>query len=335
VENLLTRPSPPTRARPPATSGTVLVVDDMDSNRRLLARLLAAEGYQVHTAQDGDEALARVAECHPDVILMDVRMPHRDGFSACSVLKGQPDTRLVPVVLMTGAAERADRVHAIEAGADDFLTKPIDETELRARVKSLVLLKRYTDDLDSAESVILSLALTVEARDPSTEGHCQRLAAHAVNLGRRLRLPDDELAALHRGGYLHDLGKIGIPDAILHKPGPLTPDEYAHMKEHAIIGERLCGSLRFLSRVRPIIRHHHERLDGSGYPDGLRGDEIPWLAQIIGVVDVYDALTTWRPYKSALSVQAAIDELRQEVNRGWRSPVLVNEFLTTLGGSDV
>ncbi len=317
------------------SAGTLLVVDDVESNVRLLSRLLSLEGYRVHAAHDGQEALDAIEECRPDVILMDVRMPHRDGFSACEELKRRAETRLIPIVLMTGSAEREDRVRAIEAGADDFLTKPIDESELRARVKSLVRLKRYTDELDSAESVILSLALTVEARDPCTDGHCQRLAAYAVDLGRQLGLSEDELAALHRGGYLHDLGKIGIPDAILNKPGPLSPDEFEQMKEHAVIGDRLCGSLRFLARVRPIVRHHHERLDGSGYPDGLRGNAIPWLAQIIGVVDVYDALTTWRPYKAALPVEAAVEQLQREVDRGWRDPHLVNELIAAVRRGDL
>jgi putative two-component system response regulator len=235
---------------------------------------------------------------------------------------------LIPVVLMTGSAERADRVRAAEAGADDFLTKPVDEPELKARVRSLVRLKRYTDDLDSAESVILSLARTIEARDPCTEGHCERLSRYAVTLGERLGLPEEDLAALHRGGYLHDIGKIAIPDAILRKPGPLTPDEYDQMKEHSAIGERMCGSLRFLSRVKPIIRHHHERLDGTGYPDGLRGDEIPRLAQVIGIVDVFDALTTWRPYKAAVPVPEAVLKLRREVEQGWRDAALVDPFLS-------
>jgi putative two-component system response regulator len=310
----------------PAGTGVVLVVDDLASNLRLLERLLATDGYTVVTAADGAEALEVVHARRPDVVLMDVRMPVRDGFSACAELKGHADTRLTPVVLMTGSAERADRVRAIEAGADDFLTKPIDEPELRARVRSLVRLKRYTDDLDSAESVILSLARTVEARDPCTEGHCERLAEYAVTLGRRLGLQDEDLAALHRGGYLHDLGKIAIPDAILTKPGPLTAAEYDRMKHHAVIGEALCGELRALARVRPIVRHHHEKLDGSGYPDGLVGDEIPWLAQIMGVVDVFDALTTWRPYKKSMPPQQAIEQLESEVARGWRDRQLVAEL---------
>jgi putative two-component system response regulator len=306
--------------------GTVLVVDDVAANARLLERLLVADGYVVVIARNGEEAVTAVAACSPDAIIMDVRMPGRDGFSACSELKQNPETRLIPVVLMTGAAERADRVRASEVGADDFLTKPIDEPELKARVRCLVRLKRYTDELDSAESVILSLARTIEARDPCTEGHCERLARYAVALGEQLGLSDEDLAALHRGGFLHDIGKIAMPDAILQKPGALTPDEYARMKTHSVVGERLCGTLRVLARVRPIVRHHHERLDGSGYPDGLCGDQIPKLAQIIGVVDVFDALTTWRPYKEPVSAAEALRELEREAARGWRDPMLVREF---------
>jgi putative two-component system response regulator len=305
------------------TGGTILVVDDFVANVRLLERLLLAEGYAVLGAHDGDEALQAVSDGSPDVIIMDVRMPNRNGFEACHALKSQPATRLIPVVLMTGSTDREDRIRAIEAGADDFLTKPVDATELKARVRSLVRLKRYTDDLDSAESVILSLARTVEARDAYTEGHCERLARYAVVLGRRLGLPDEDLAALHRGGFLHDIGKIAIPDAILAKPGALTADEYTQMKQHTVIGEHLCGNLRVLARVRPIVRHHHELLDGTGYPDGLRGDQIPLLAQIIGVVDVFDALTTVRAYKRAFPWKDSLEEIRREVALGRRQARLV------------
>jgi putative two-component system response regulator len=311
-------------------AGTVLVVDDMTANLILLQRLLTAEGYVVLTANDGEEALSAVDRFLPDVILMDVRMPNRDGFSACSVLKARPVTRLIPIVLMTGSAEREDRVRAIEAGADDFLMKPVDQTELKARVRSLIRLKRYTDELDTAETVIMSLARTIEARDPYTEGHCERLARYAVLIGQRLGLPDEDLAALHRGGFLHDVGKIAIPDAILSKAGPLTVEEREQMRAHTTVGEHLCGELRALKRVRPIIRHHHERLDGSGYPDGLRGDDIPLLAQIIGVVDVFDALTTDRPYKAACAAGEALAELRREVTRGWRSAAIVDALASAV-----
>jgi putative two-component system response regulator len=311
-------------------AGTVLVVDDMTANLILLQRLLTAEGYVVLTANDGEEALSAVDRFLPDVILMDVRMPNRDGFSACSVLKARPVTRLIPIVLMTGSAEREDRVRAIEAGADDFLMKPVDQTELKARVRSLIRLKRYTDELDTAETVIMSLARTIEARDPYTEGHCERLARYAVLIGQRLGLPDEDLAALHRGGFLHDVGKIAIPDAILSKAGPLTVEEREQMRAHTTVGEHLCGDLRALKRVRPIIRHHHERLDGSGYPDGLRGDDIPLLAQIIGVVDVFDALTTDRPYRAACSADEARAELRREIARGWRSAAIVDALASAV-----
>jgi putative two-component system response regulator len=310
-----------------AHASTVLVVDDQASNLRLLERLLKNDGHAVVTAADGLEALNLVASSQPDMILMDVRMPNSNGFDTCQKLKQDPATRLIPIVLMTGSVEREDRIRAIEAGADDFLTKPVDEPELRARVRSLVRLKKYTDDLDSAEAVILSLALTVEARDPYTQGHCERLAGYAVSLGQRLGLPEEDLAALHRGGYLHDIGKVAIPDSILLKPGPLTAEEFEQMKQHPVIGDRLCGNLRALHRVRPIVRYHHERLDGSGYPEGLSGDAVPLLAQIIAIVDVFDALTTARPYTAVRTAEEAHEELRQEARRGWRNPQLVTEFV--------
>jgi putative two-component system response regulator len=317
------------RHAPHSGSRAILVVDDLETNRRLLERLLRAQGYRVILAEDGQGGLDAVHQESPDLVLSDIRMPRLDGFGLCRAIKTSPATRLIPVVLMTGATEVDDRMSAILAGADDFLTKPIDQLELEARVRSLTQLKRFTDELDSAEAVLRSLALMIEARDKYTEGHCQRLARYAVQLGAHLGLSDEDLAALNRGGYFHDIGKIGIPDAILLKPGPLTDDERALMQAHSAIGDRLCGDLRSLQRVRAIIRHHHERLDGSGYPDGLRGDEIPLLAQIIGIVDVYDALTSVRPYQEANSREHAFAELRREVALGWRRADLVEAFIET------
>lgn len=309
------------------STGKVLVVDDMKQNVEVLERLLVRDGYQVCTAMDGEAALEQVAAEAPDVILLDVTMPKLDGFEVCRRLKADPATRLVPIVMVTALEAREDKIRGIEAGADDFLVKPVNPHELKARVRSLVRLKRYTDDLDSAESVILSLALTIEARDPYTNGHCQRLASYATALGVQLDLSDSELAALHRGGYLHDVGKIGVPDSILLKPGQLTPDEFERVKQHPVIGESLCGQLRVLRSVRPIVRHHHEKLDGSGYPDALTGEQIPLLAQIVSIVDEYDALTTARPYREAMSSDAACEELNREVTRGWLRRDLVDEFL--------
>jgi putative two-component system response regulator len=258
---------------------------------------------------------------------MDVLMPKLSGYEACVRMKENPATRLTPVVLITALHEREDKIQGINAGADDFLTKPVNAHELKARVRSLVRLKRYTDDLESAESVILSLALVIEARDAYTDGHCQRLASYATALGSSLGLSDDDLAALFRGGYLHDVGKIGIADSVLLKTGRLSESEYRQIKEHPVIGDRLCGELRSLRHVRPIVRHHHERLDGSGYPDGLKGDAIPLLAQIMGIVDVYDAITTARPYKAAATAARAYEELMGEVRNGWRRVDLVEAFI--------
>jgi putative two-component system response regulator len=311
----------------PACAGRVLVVDDIEANRTLVARLLAPDGHHVTVAEDGRAALQSVMRDAPDLVLMDVMMPHLDGFEVCRAVKQNPSTRLVPVVLVTALQNSEDRIRGIEAGADDFVSKPFNAHELRARIRSLIRIKRYTDDLDTAEAVILSLALTIEARDKCTDGHCHRLAAYGSSLGRELGLGDDDVSALARGGFLHDIGKVGIPDAILLKADRLTRSEYDVMKQHAVIGDRLCGELRSLRRVRPIVRHHHERLDGSGYPDGLRGDAIPLLAQITAVVDVFDALTTSRPYKAAFPIDRAYDELTREADRGWHRRDLVDAFI--------
>ena len=308
-------------------TSSVLVVDDLEANGRLMERLLSRDGYRLRIAHDGLAALDAIAEDHPDVVLMDVLMPRLDGFEACRRIKDNPATRLIPVVLVTALADTNSRIKGLEVGADDFISKPFSEPELRARVRSLLRIKHYTDELDSAESVILSLALTIEARDGTTDGHCQRLAGYAAALGSAIGLETPEIAALRLGGFLHDIGKVGIPDSILMKPGALTTQEYALMKEHTVIGDRLCGELRSLRRVRPIVRHHHERQDGSGYPDGLHGDAIPLLAQIMGVVDVFDALTTPRPYKKALPVDRANSMLLDEVERGWRDRDLVQTFI--------
>jgi putative two-component system response regulator len=308
-------------------TGSVLVVDDLESNARLLERLLVREGHRVTLARGGLEALEIASREHHDLILLDVMMPTLDGFETCRRLKADSGTRLIPVVLITALQDADDRLRGLEVGADDFLRRPVQAAELVARARSLIRIKRYTDELDTAESVIVSLALTIEARDATTDGHCQRLARYAVAVGQELGLADEDIAALARGGYLHDIGKIGIPDAILLKPAKLTPSELAVMRQHPVIGDRLCGELRSLRTVRPIVRHHHERLDGSGYPDGLRGDQIPLLARIMSVVDVFDALTTERPYKPALSIDRACDELAAEVRRGWRDPVLVAALL--------
>jgi putative two-component system response regulator len=230
-------------------------------------------------------------------------------------------------VIVTAQGDRGDRLKGIEAGCDDFLVKPFDSSELHARIQSLVRLKRYTDELESAEAVILGLGATIEARDPTTNGHCQRLAHYATALGRWLGLDVSDLDALGRGGFLHDIGKIAVPDRVLLKDGKLNQRESRVMRKHPIVGDSLCAGLRSLNAVRPIVRHHHERLDGSGYPDGLRNGEVPLLAQIISTVDVFDALTTERPYRAARPYGEAFQVLTDEASKGWRDRVLVDAFI--------
>ena len=316
---------------PPPRRSRVLVADDTESIRALYHKLLASDGHEVIAVADGIAALAAVHETHPDVVLLDVTMPRLDGLEVCRRLKADPATRLTPVVLVTGLSDLQDRLKGIEAGADEFLSKPVHPTELRARVGSLTRMKHLLDALDSAEAAFMTLALTIEARDPTTSGHCERLARHAVALGKALGLGETDLQSLHRGGYLHDVGKVGIPDAVLLKPGPLTPAEFALMQKHPEIGDSLCAPLQSLRMVRPIIRCHHERLDGSGYPQGLRGDEVPLLAQIVGIADVYDALTSHRPYRPALAPEAAARHLVQEAEQGKFARAHVEAFLVEVG----
>lgn len=305
---------------------TVLVADDDPAVRGLLKRLLEQHRFRVETAADGGAALELVATVEPDLVLLDVLMPDLTGLEVCRRLKASAATRLLPVVLVTGSGEREDRIAGIEAGADDFLSKPFDSSELLARVRSLLRIKRYTDELERAESVLVALGRAVEERDPFTHGHCERLAVLAARLGHRLQLPPSRIEALERGGFLHDIGKITIPDAILGKPGPLTDEEREVIREHPAAGERICRGLRSLQPVLPIIRHHHERLDGSGYPDGLAGQEIPLTARILQIVDVYDALTNDRPYRKALPDEKALAIMETEVARGWWDPEIFDAF---------
>jgi putative two-component system response regulator len=323
-------PLPKTETTDAPNATRVLVVDDDETVAKFLRRALTLRGYTVETVPDGDAALRVLRERPADVVLLDVVLPGMNGYEICTRLKHDPETRLLPVVLITGMVERERRIQGVEAGADDFLTKPIDLHELLARVASLARIKRYTDDLDSVTAIITMLATMIEARDGYTTGHCHRMANFASALGRRLALPDHDVQALHRGGFLHDIGMLAIPESVLRKEARLTSEEFEIIKSHTVIGDSLCANLRSLEGVRPIVRHHHERRDGSGYPDGLTGDHIPLTAQIMGIVDVYDAMTSRRPYQDARPVDEAIDTLRKQVVIGWRSHELVEEFATMI-----
>ncbi|HEU5352244.1 MAG TPA: HD domain-containing phosphohydrolase [Terracidiphilus sp.] len=305
---------------------TILVADDNEMNRDLLSEILSAEGYRVICASDGIQALRVIREKQIDLALLDVMMPGKTGFEVCFSIKSRQETFFTPVVLVTGLKSVNERIEGIQCGADDFLSKPVNKEELLARVRSLLRLKEFTDELENAEAVLFSLALSIEAKDPYTKGHCDRLSEYSVALGNRLGVPQDHCVALRRAGVVHDIGKIGVAEHILVKKGPLTAEEWAVMKKHPVVGERICAPLKSFRLVLPIIRYHHEKLDGSGYPDGLKGDKIPLTARILQITDVYDALITDRSYRAALPHDVAIATMREEARRGWWDNALIDEL---------
>ena len=305
---------------------TILIADDHESSLAGLEGLLSLEGYKVVTARDGETALAEFFRVQPDLLLLDVNMPKLRGTEVCRRIKSNPETLLVPIVLITALTATQDRVAGIEAGADDFLNKPVRREQLIARVRSLLRLKAFTDELERAEAVLFALARSIEGKDPYTQGHCERLADYSARLGERMGLPEEEIRALRRAGIVHDIGKVAVPDSILLKPSRLTRSEQTILRLHPVVGERICASLKSFQLVLPIIRHHHEKMDGSGYPDGLRGKEIPLPVRVLQIVDVYDALSTQRPYKPALSAAAALDVMKNEVKKGWWDPRVLAAF---------
>jgi len=307
----------------------VLVVDDGPANRQLVQAYLAGLDCDVRLAEDGASALEQIKKEPPDLVLLDVQMPGMDGYEVCRRIKAGPRGRLLPVVMITALNQTDDRVRALESGADDFMAKPVERVELVARVRSALRLKALYNTLDSAEQVIFSLAAAVEAKDALTEKHTQRVAESARHLGARLGLPEVALDALYRGGMIHDIGKIGIPDAILLKPGPLNADETAVMRSHVLIGENIVRPLRSASTLLPIIRHHHERFDGRGYPDGLHAREIPRLARIVSVCDAFDALSNDRPYRPRLPVDQAVALLVDGAGHQW-DPEVVDLFVSEM-----
>lgn len=294
---------------------TILIVDDDAQNLKLLEGMLVTIDCKLIKATNGIDTLNIVNKTTVDLILLDVMMPQMDGFEVCQQLKASDATRLIPVVLVTALDDREAKIKGIDAGADDFITKPPNKMELVARTKSLIKLKRLNDNLASMEYVLFSLAKTVEAKDSYTKGHVERVSKLAIILGKKMGLSEREMEALRYGGILHDIGKITIPEKILNKPGPLSPEEIQVMKGHPVAGYNICLPLKKnLGYALEVIRQHHERLDGSGYPDGLKNEDLSPASRIMAVVDIYDALVTDRAYREGLKLEKALEILSQEAN---------------------
>lgn len=311
-------------------SSRVLIVDDNPQNIELLRTYLQAEGYETDEALDGEEALAAIERNEPDLVLLDVMMPKLNGYEVCERLKANEKTRFIPVVMVTALSEMEDKIRGLEVGTDDFLSKPFNRHELLARVRSLLRIRHYYADLDHSQDIIITLALAVEAKDPYTRGHSERVADYAGKLARLAGLAPREQKNIYRAGLLHDIGKIGVSEAYLHKPGPLSVDEQEIVRDHPVRGEQICKPLKSLKHILPAIRHHHERYNGKGYPDGLKGEDIPLEARILAVADIYDALTSDRPYRVGLPTERALDILQAEADQDNWDPHLVAIFVNYL-----
>jgi putative two-component system response regulator len=310
----------------PSYNPTILVIDDIDLNRRLLKGILKAAPYRILEAKRPSAAFSLLDSEKIDLIVVDLVMPEMSGMEFCQMLKSDRRTQFIPILMTTSVQGIESEVAGLESGADEYLLKPLKPALVRTRVRTMLRNKALVDSLEEAETILFALAQSVEHRDRYTGMHCERLAAYSIGLAQALGLSKHDQLALFRGGYLHDIGKISIPDSILFKRGLLTEAEWDAMRQHTIRGEEICRPMKTLKPVLPIIRSHHERWDGSGYPDGLRGEEIPLLARILQVADIYDALTTARPYKPAFPHQHAVAIMLEEARRGWRDPELVPLF---------
>lgn len=312
----------------------ILIVDDEEMNLNLLEAYLFNRGYELYTARDGQEALEKIFNYFPDLILLDVYMPKIDGLEVCRQIKGNDKTRLIPVILITALDQLEDKIMGIDAGAEEYMLKPINKLELLATVIRWIKVKKSNDHLESVENVIFSIARFIEKKDFYTQGHTDRVSAYAYDLGKKIYLQQEELDIIKKGGALHDVGKIGIPDAILSKPGRLTEEEFNIIKTHPVLGYEMCLPLKkTMGQILPVIRHHHEKLDGSGYPDGLKGEQISIYARIMAIADIFDALTTDRPYRPSMTCERAFRIMREESEKGWWDKDLLEEFIKMKEGN--
>jgi putative two-component system response regulator len=304
----------------------ILVVDDDASIRDMLVKMLAPQGYELITAMNGIEALQRVAIEKPDLVLLDVSMgPGPDGYEVCKKIKSDDETALIPVTFLTAQDAPADRLQGVDVGADDYLTKPVDRDLLLARVRSQLRSKQRIDQLESVESVMFSLARTIEAKDHYAVGHLKRMALYSDQLARAAGVDSSHLLTIRYGAILRDVGKLRIDESILIKAGALTPTEFAEIKRHPQYGADIIAHLRTAPKLTPIVLHHHEQWDGWGYPNGLHGEQIPIAARIVSIIEAYEAMTTKRPYRQALQQGEALRRLRARSGTQW-DPNLIALF---------
>jgi putative two-component system response regulator len=305
-------------------NSAILLVDVCSASRDSWKSFLQSHNYDVFTAEDEESALRECLELQPDLILLHDTLPDAGGFELCHRMKGNPLNQQIPIVLIKPSSDAADLARARKAGAAEFWGTSTSLGDALSRVESLLRMRGYIDE--QARSVVLSLARSIEAKSPLMNGHSDRIVKYALQLGSGMDLPEEDLHELRIACLLHDIGKVSVPDEILLKPGPLNAEETAIIRQHPIIGETICAPLRSMRRLLPVIRHHHERMDGSGYPDGLRGNEIPLMARVLQIADIYDALITDRPYREALSSEHALETLSHEASNGWLDAPLVWRF---------
>ena len=313
---------------------SILIVDDLEVHLELMEAIFEKEGCHVLTAHNADEALRLLEKSSPDLAILDVMMPGMNGYDLCKRLKEKSGARFFPVILVSSLSELEDKIAGIEAGADDFITKPFKSIELTTKVRSLLKFKKLQEELDHSESVILTLAVALESKDPYTKGHSERVGNLSAEFAAFIGLPEKEQTIIKKAGIIHDIGKIGIGDHILHKSDILTKEEVIFIEQHTVIGEKICMPLYSLSVILPIIRHHHERWDGEGFPDGLKGEQIPIMARILSIVDTFDAMVSERPYRRPISIEKAAKKMEEEKNFGQWDPVLLEKFVEMMRGKE-
>ena len=337
TDSHVTSQTPPS-SRTAVEAGRILIADSNASGRSAIRGALDNISPNAVEVENSYQAISAVSQQKIDLVIVSQDLPEIGGAEVCRILKQSAATQFIPVFVLARTAQVEDEVAAIDAGADEFIDGPIRPAALRARIRSRLRYKAMVDSLDESETVLFSLAQSIEDRDSALGAHCERLVLITSALGMRLGLSKQDLVTLERAAYLHDIGKVGIPDSVLFKPGPLSEEEWVIMRSHAERGERICSNIRSLVPVLPLIRHHHEKWNGTGYPDHLKGEEIPLLARVLQVADIYDALTTSRPYKKAFSPDQAYEIMLGETAKGWLDPKMMETFgevLPLLKGTSV